>query len=98
MGKGETGDKYSLRYIGSESYSADPWSPEFALKFLDGKLRLLYEAAPMSFLLEQGDPSKEDPNSHSRVMDIPPVNVHQRVPIVLGSKEDVEDRWGFHFL
>ena len=34
MGKGETGDKYSLRYIGSESYSADPWSPEFALKFL----------------------------------------------------------------
>ena len=28
---------------------------------------------------------------HSRVMDIPPVSVHQRVPIILGSKEDVED-------
>ena len=29
---------------------------------------------------------------HSRVMDIPPVSVHQRVPIILGSKEDVEDK------
>lgn len=96
MGKGETGDKYSLRYIGSMvgdvhrtllygglfAYPADT-------KNKDGKLRLLYEAAPMSFLLEQAGGLAT--TGHSRVMDIPPVNVHQRVPIVLGSKEDVEE-------
>mmetsp|Transcript_64840 Transcript_64840/g.103160 ORF Transcript_64840/g.103160 Transcript_64840/m.103160 type:complete len:473 (-) Transcript_64840:84-1502(-) len=95
-GNCETGDKYSLRYIGSMvgdvhrtllygglfAYPADT-------KNKDGKLRLLYEAAPMSFLLEQAGGLAI--TGHSRVMDIPPVSVHQRVPIILGSKEDVEE-------
>ncbi|CAJ1459534.1 unnamed protein product [Effrenium voratum] len=95
-GQGETKEKYSLRYIGSMvgdvhrtllygglfAYPADT-------KNKDGKLRLLYEAAPMSFLLEQAGGLAT--TGHNRVMDIPPTSVHQRVPIVLGSKEDVEE-------
>lgn len=95
-GKGETGKKYSLRYIGSMvgdvhrtllyggifAYPADKKNP-------NGKLRLLYEAAPMSFILEQA--GGKSTTGHSRVMDIPPVGVHQRVPIILGSVEDVEE-------
>lgn len=95
-GKGETGKTYSLRYIGSMvgdihrtllyggifSYPADT-------KNTDGKLRLLYEAAPMSFILEQA--GGRAITGHSRVMDIPPVKVHQRVPIILGSKDDVDE-------
>merc|ERR1719401_3011512 len=95
-GKGESGDKYSLRYIGSMvgdvhrtllygglfAYPADK-------KNVNGKLRLLYEAAPMSFILEQA--GGKATTGHSRVMDIPPVQVHQRVPVILGSKEDVEE-------
>eukprot|EP00929_Paragymnodinium_shiwhaense_P067536 TRINITY_DN3397_c0_g1_i5.p1 TRINITY_DN3397_c0_g1~~TRINITY_DN3397_c0_g1_i5.p1 ORF type:complete len:469 (+),score=120.25 TRINITY_DN3397_c0_g1_i5:72-1478(+) len=96
QGKGETGKKYSLRYIGSMvgdihrtllygglfAYPADE-------KNVDGKLRLLYEGAPMSFILEQA--GGKAITGHSRVMDIPPVKVHQRVPVILGSKEDVEE-------
>eukprot|EP00403_Amphidinium_massartii_P010412 CAMPEP_0178421046 /NCGR_PEP_ID=MMETSP0689_2-20121128/26448_1 /TAXON_ID=160604 /ORGANISM="Amphidinium massartii, Strain CS-259" /LENGTH=474 /DNA_ID=CAMNT_0020042551 /DNA_START=138 /DNA_END=1562 /DNA_ORIENTATION=- len=96
QGKGETGKKYSLRYIGSMvgdvhrtllygglfAYPADS-------KNQDGKLRLLYEAAPMSFIVEQA--GGKSITGHSRVMDIPPVAVHQRVPIILGSKADVEE-------
>jgi len=95
-GKGETGKKYSLRYIGSMvgdvhrtllyggifAYPADATNQ-------DGKLRLLYEAAPMSFIVEQA--GGKSITGHSRVMDIPPVKVHQRVPIILGSKDDVEE-------
>jgi fructose-1,6-bisphosphatase I len=95
-GKGETGRPYSLRYIGSMvgdihrtllyggifAYPADS-------KNKDGKLRLLYEAAPMSFLMEQA--GGKSITGHSRVLDIPPVKVHQRVPIILGSPEDVAE-------
>lgn len=95
-GKGETGKKYSMRYIGSMvgdvhrtllygglfAYPADTKNP-------DGKLRLLYEAAPMAFILEQAGGMAT--TGHSRVMDIPPIKVHQRVPVILGSKEDVEE-------
>lgn len=95
-GKGETGKKYSLRYIGSMvgdvhrtllygglfAYPADTKNP-------DGKLRLLYEAAPMAFILEQA--GGKATTGFSRVMDIPPATVHQRVPIILGSEEDVAE-------
>lgn len=54
----------------------------------NGKLRLLYECAPMSFLAEQagglGSTGKE------RVLDIEPKDVHQRVPLFIGSKKEVE--------
>merc|ERR1711972_247393 len=95
-GKGETGKPYSLRYIGSMvgdihrtllyggifAYPADK-------KNQDGKLRLLYEGAPMSMIMEQA--GGKAITGHSRVLDIPPAKVHQRVPVVLGSADDVDE-------
>lgn len=95
-GEGESKKPYSLRYIGSMvgdihrtllyggifAYPADK-------KNQDGKLRLLYEGAPMSFIMEQA--GGKAITGHSRVLDIPPVGVHQRVPVILGSAEDVDE-------
>lgn len=57
----------------------------------NGKLRLLYECAPMSFLAEQaggaGSTGKE------RVLDVKPEAVHQRVPLYIGSKKEVRADW-----
>eukprot|EP00599_Poterioochromonas_sp_BG-1_P001878 CAMPEP_0173134680 /NCGR_PEP_ID=MMETSP1105-20130129/1440_1 /TAXON_ID=2985 /ORGANISM="Ochromonas sp., Strain BG-1" /LENGTH=402 /DNA_ID=CAMNT_0014046533 /DNA_START=141 /DNA_END=1349 /DNA_ORIENTATION=- len=93
-GQGETGKRYSSRYIGSMvgdvhrtllyggifGYPATKKNP-------DGKLRLLYEAAPMSFLVEQAGGVSS--TGRERIMDLVPNNVHQRVPCLLGSPEDV---------
>jgi len=99
-GKGETGTPYSLRYIGSmvgDVHRTLLYGGVFAYpadnKNKDGKLRLLYEAAPMSFLLEQA--GGKSITGHSRVMDIPPVAVHQRVPVILGSPEDIDECYGY---
>jgi len=95
-GKGESGDKYSARYIGSMvgdihrtllyggifGYPGDAKNP-------NGKLRLLYEGAPMSFLLEQA--GGKSTTGSQRVMDITPNGVHQRVPVFLGSPDDIDE-------
>jgi len=60
--------------------------PEDA-KSPNGKLRLLYEANPMAFLCEQAGGAATD--GKNRILDIAPTSLHQRVPVVLGSKEDV---------
>jgi len=91
----EGGKAYSARYIGSlvgdfhrtllyggiYGYPSDVRNP-------NGKLRLLYECAPMSFIMEQaggkGSTGKE------RVLDIEPTAVHQRVPLYIGSPEEVD--------
>merc|ERR1719277_43704 len=95
-GTGETSTQYSLRYIGSMvgdilrtllyggvfAYPADT-------KNQDGKLRLLYEGAPMSMIMEQA--GGKAITGFTRVMDIPPSKVHQRVPVILGSPDDVDE-------
>ena len=53
-----------------------------------GKLRLMYEANPMAMIVEQAGGAATDGNK--RIMDIPPTKLHQRVPVFLGSKEEVE--------
>lgn len=52
-----------------------------------GKLRLLYEAAPMSFLIEKAGGMST--TGTERVLDVVPKSIHMRVPIWLGSKDDV---------
>merc|ERR1719399_2481421 len=95
-GKGESGAKYSARYIGSMvgdihrtllyggifGYPGDAKNP-------NGKLRLLYEGAPMSFLLEQA--GGKSTTGSQRVMEIQPQGVHQRVPVFLGSPDDIDE-------
>jgi fructose-1,6-bisphosphatase I len=53
-----------------------------------GKLRLSYEAAPMAFIAEQAGGAATD--GVNRIMDITPVELHQRVPLVIGSRDDVD--------
>lgn len=53
-----------------------------------GKLRLLYEASPMAFLTEQAGGLAITDNE--RILDIQPTELHQRVPVILGSPQDVE--------
>jgi fructose-1,6-bisphosphatase I len=53
-----------------------------------GKLRLMYEANPMSFLIEQAGGAST--NGLQRIMELQPGGLHERVSVVLGSKNEVE--------
>lgn len=53
-----------------------------------GKLRLMYEANPMSLLIERAGGEATD--AVNRILDIAPNDIHQRVPVVLGSKNEVD--------
>jgi len=95
-GESESGKTYSARYIGSMvgdvhrtllyggifGYPADS-------KNTNGKLRLLYEAAPMAYLVEQAGGLAL--TGKTRIMDLIPQSVHQRVPVILGSPDDVRE-------
>ena len=63
-----------------------PFDTKYAHKA--GKLRLMYEANPMSLLIERAGGSATD--ATNRILDIAPTNIHQRVPVVLGSKNEVD--------
>lgn len=90
--KGEDGSTpYSSRYIGSMvgdvhrtlmkggifMYPPDSRSPE-------GKLRLLYEAAPMSFIVEQAGGKAS--TGTQPILDVQPTDLHQRVPLYIGEE------------
>jgi len=59
-----------------------------------GKLRLMYEANPMSFLVEQAGGAAT--NGHQRIMEIVPKKLHERVAVILGSKAEVERATAYH--
>jgi fructose-1,6-bisphosphatase I len=87
---------YSLRYIGSLVadfhrnlikggvfvYPRDRTSGK-------GKLRLLYEAAPLALLVEQAGGRAIDDEGRN-ILDLEPLDLHQRVPLIIGSKEEVD--------
>eukprot|EP00281_Chroomonas_sp_CCMP1168_P023521 CAMPEP_0206229256 /NCGR_PEP_ID=MMETSP0047_2-20121206/9600_1 /ASSEMBLY_ACC=CAM_ASM_000192 /TAXON_ID=195065 /ORGANISM="Chroomonas mesostigmatica_cf, Strain CCMP1168" /LENGTH=441 /DNA_ID=CAMNT_0053652543 /DNA_START=35 /DNA_END=1360 /DNA_ORIENTATION=- len=101
LGEGETKSQYSSRYIGSMvgdvhrtllyggifGYPADK-------KNTDGKLRLLYEAAPMALLMEQSGGMAL--TGKTRILDLKPQKVHQRVPFLAGSADDVLEMKSFY--
>jgi fructose-1,6-bisphosphatase I len=86
---------YSARYIGALVadfhrnllrggifvYPGDKKSP-------NGKLRLLYEAAPLSFVIEQAGGKATD--GKQRILDIEPSELHQRTPLYIGSASEVD--------
>lgn len=90
-----TSRPYSSRYIGSMvadihrnllyggifMYPADSRNP-------NGKLRLQYECNPMAFIVEQA--GGRATNGKKRIMEIKPEKLHQRMPIFIGSEEDVK--------
>lgn len=55
----------------------------------EGKLRLLYENAPLAFVCEQAGGAATD--GRQRILDITPQKLHQRTPLYLGSKGDVDE-------
>lgn len=93
-----TDRSYSGRYIGSLvadfhrnllaggifMYPADTKDP----KKPRGKLRLLYEAAPLAFIIEQAGGRASDGTQD--IMQVQPESLHQRVPLFIGNREDVD--------
>ena len=70
-------------------YPWDKREPEKA-----GKLRLMYEANPMSWLIEQAGGAST--NGKQRIMDLQPTKLHERVSVVMGSKNEVERVTAYH--
>ncbi|XP_042517574.1 fructose-1,6-bisphosphatase, chloroplastic [Macadamia integrifolia] len=90
QGKGKYPKKYSARYICSLvadlhrtlMYGGIAMNPR-------DHLRLVYEANPLSFIVEQAGGRGSD--GKSRILSIQPVELHQRLPLFLGSLEDIEE-------
>jgi fructose-1,6-bisphosphatase I len=93
----ERGERsYSLRYIGSlvadfhrNLIKGGVFVYPRDRKSGRGKLRLLYEAAPLALLAEQAGGRAID-DTGRRILDLEPTDLHQRVPLIIGSKEEVD--------
>uniref|UniRef100_A0A8C7YRL7 Fructose-1,6-bisphosphatase 1 n=1 Tax=Oryzias sinensis TaxID=183150 RepID=A0A8C7YRL7_9TELE len=72
----------TLVYGGIFLYPANVKSP-------NGKLRLLYECNPMAFIMEQAGGMAT--TGSENILDIQPTSIHQRVPVVMGSQDDVQE-------
>jgi len=90
----ETGRPYSGRYIGSmvaDVHRTLLYGGIFLYpatqKVPGGKLRLMYEANPMSYIVEQAGGLAS--TGKERILELEPTELHQRVPLYLGSEEDV---------
>lgn len=69
-----------------------PWDQREPHK--PGKLRLMYEANPMSFLVEQAGGAST--NGTELIMDLQPTDLHERVSVMLGSKEEIDRLQHYH--
>ncbi len=63
-------------------------------KYKEGRLRLMYEASPMAFIVEQAGGAAT--NGTQRILDIQPTALHQRIGVVLGSRNEVERVAAYH--
>lgn len=101
--EGPRGENFNMRWVASMvaevhrilirggvfMYPKDTKDPKKA-----GKLRLMYEANPMSFIVEQAGGLSS--TGRERIMDIQPNGLHQRVPVILGSRNEVERIVSYH--
>ena len=92
----DSGQPYSARYVGSlvadfhrNLLKGGVFLYPAHVKAPEGKLRLLYEASPLAYIVEQAGGLAS--TGTSRVLDIQPSELHQRVPLVIGSREDVQE-------
>lgn len=95
-----TSRPYKSRYIGSlvsdfhrNMIKGGIYIYPSATSYPNGKLRLLYECNPMAFLAEQAGGMATD--GHRRILDIEPTELHQRVPLFIGSKNMVKNAMQF---
>jgi len=101
--EGPRGKNFNMRWIASMVADVHriltrggvfmyPWDKREPNK--PGKLRLMYEANPMSWLIEQAGGAATD--GKQRILDIKPTALHQRVSVILGSKNEVGQVTGYH--
>jgi fructose-1,6-bisphosphatase I len=100
---GPRGKDFNMRWVGSMVSDVHriltrggvflyPWDQREPEK--PGKLRLMYEANPMAFIIEQAGGLAT--NGHERILDIVPTKLHERVAVVLGSKNEVDRVTAYH--
>lgn len=101
--EGPRGKRFNMRWIaamvadihrilcrgGIFAYPGDSRNPNKPYK-----LRLMYEANPMAFLVEQAGGAAH--TGTQRILDIQPEDIHQRVSVIMGSKNEVETCVGYH--
>ena len=101
--EGPLGQRYNMRWVASMvaevyriltrggifMYPFDTRDPSKA-----GKLRLMYEANPMSFIVEQAGGMSS--TGRERIMEVESTSLHQRVPVILGSRSEVEKVVKYH--
>jgi fructose-1,6-bisphosphatase I len=100
---GPRGKDFNMRWVGSMVADVHriltrggifmyPWDKREPEK--PGKLRLMYEANPMGWLIEQAGGAATD--GKRRIMDITPTKLHERVSVFMGSKNEVERVTRYH--
>jgi fructose-1,6-bisphosphatase I len=101
--EGPRGKDFNMRWVGSMVADVHriltrggiflyPWDRREPGK--PGKLRLMYEANPMAWLVEQAGGAAT--NGRQRILDIQPGQLHERVSVFLGSKQEVERVTSYH--
>jgi fructose-1,6-bisphosphatase I len=102
---GPRGEDFNMRWIASMVAEVHriltrggvfmyPMDAKMRAKGLTGKLRLMYEANPMSFVVEQAGGGSII--GTDRIMELQPESLHQRVPVILGSRNEVERIQRYH--
>jgi fructose-1,6-bisphosphatase I len=95
--RSDLGHPYSLRYIGSlvaDFHRNLLKGGIFLYPGPKGKLRLLYEAAPLAMVVEQAGGAAS--TGEQRILDVQPVSLHQKVPLIIGSRDDVREYTKFY--
>jgi len=101
--EGPLGEKYNMRWVGSLVADANRilsrggifmYPGDDRAGYQSGRLRLLYEANPVAFVIEQAGGLATD--GAVRILDMPLDNLHQRVPFVFGSEKPVETVARYH--
>ena len=103
--EGPRGEDFNMRWIASMVAEVHriltrggifmyPLDSKMKAKNIGGKLRLLYEGNPMSFIIEQAGGAAI--TGRERIMEIKPSALHERVPVVLGSKNEVQRVMDYH--
>lgn len=96
----ENGRPYSARYIGSMVADIHRTLVKGGIFiypsskiYPNGKLRLMYECNPLSFIIEQAGGIAT--NGNERIMELEPTAIHERTPIYIGSRQNVEEAMQF---
>ncbi len=93
----DRGHPYSLRYIGSlvaDFHRNLLKGGIFLYPGPKGKLRLLYEASPLAMVVEQAGGAAT--TGTQRILDVQPTSLHQKVPLIIGTREDVAEYTQFY--